>query len=93
MDKKLQDSIYGLVLAGTTVLASMLMRKLLEKGWKSVRKKEPPKNPESSEVDWSEAIAWTVATGVTVGMGRLMARRLAAAGWKALTGREAPEES
>ncbi|HUG39007.1 MAG TPA: DUF4235 domain-containing protein [Longimicrobiales bacterium] len=47
----------------------------------------PPENPAARSVDWSEAIAWTVATGVVVGLMRPVAERSAATGWRKVKGR------
>lgn len=76
-------NIVALVSAG---LAGIAVRNLLESGWEIVKREEPPQNPAARSVDWSEAVAWTVATGVTVGLGRLLAQRGAAAGWKKVRG-------
>lgn len=51
---------------------------------------EPPVNPADPETDWREAIAWTVATGVLVGVARLVARRGAAMAWQKLDGQLPP---
>lgn len=77
-------NIVALVSAG---LAGIAVRNLLESGWETVKRDEPPQNPAARSVDWSEAVAWTVATGVAVGLGRLLAQRGAAAGWKKVRGR------
>ncbi|MFP4349788.1 MAG: DUF4235 domain-containing protein [Thermodesulfobacteriota bacterium] len=75
---------------GTTILAGILARSTIEKSWKLATKKPPPVNPASPKVDWLEAISWTAATGIGVSLGRLAARRGAAAAWKRTTGRRPP---
>lgn len=76
-------NVVALVSAG---VAGIAVRNLLETSWEMVTHEEPPQNPAARSVDWSEALAWTVATGVAVGLGRLLAQRGAAAGWKKMSG-------
>ena len=71
------------------MLGGAMVRKGLEGAWKLAMHDDPPLDPSSREVAWREAILWTVASGVVIGLGRLIARRGAAAGWERLTG-EAP---
>lgn len=66
--------------------AGIAARQLMQAGWKTVRNGEPPENPAARSVDWTDAVSWTVATGVTVGLARLLAERGAAAGWKKVRG-------
>lgn len=79
-----ERKVWRLVASGSAVLAAVGTRKLLRGGWRRWRRGEPPENPADPSVGWGEAIAWTVATGVAVGLGRLIARRSAAAGWRLL---------
>lgn len=44
-------------------------------GYEHFTDSEPPKNPENPEVEWKEAIAWTICTAVIGGMARLLVRR------------------
>jgi hypothetical protein len=41
-------------------------------------------------VPWRDAILWTVATGVVVGLGQLLIRRGLESGWSRLTGEPPP---
>ncbi len=75
----------ALALASATV-AGIAVRNLLESEWEKLRKDEPPQNPAASAVGWGDAVAWTVATGVAVGLGRLIAQRGAAEGWRKMRG-------
>lgn len=81
------DKAWNIVALVSAGLAGIAVRNLLESGWEMVKRDEPPQNPAARSVDWSEAVAWTVATGVAVGLGRLLAQRGAAAGWKKVRGR------
>jgi hypothetical protein len=71
------------------MLGGVIVRQGLERGWKLAMHDDPPLDPSSREVSWRDAILWTIASGVAMGLGRLIARRGAAAGWERLTG-EAP---
>ncbi len=42
---------------------------------------DPPENPESHTTEWDDAILWTVASSLVVGVLRLVAKRGAAALW------------
>lgn len=75
--------------AGAAALGGVAVRQALTQAWKLAKDEDPPLDPSSWDVEWKDAIAWTIATGVVVGLGRLIARRGAAAGWERLLG-EAP---
>lgn len=84
-----KKTMWLLVGTGAAALGGMAVRKGLDQAWKLAKDEDPPLDPSSRDVDWKDAIAWTVATGVIMGLGRLLARRGAAAGWERLLG-EAP---
>ena len=81
-----EDHAWNLVAMVSATLAGIAVRNLLETGWEMVKHDEPPENPAARSVDWGDAIAWTVASGVAVGIGRMLAQRGAAAGWKKVKG-------
>ena len=81
---------WALFSTGAAILAGILARSTLKGGWKLITKKAPPANPASPKIGWTEAISWTAATGVGVSLGRLAAKRGAAAAWKRTTGRRPP---
>ena len=68
------------------VIAGILTRKGLTAIWKAARKSDPPSNPANPSTQWAEALAWTAASGVAVGIARLLASRGAAEGWRRYTG-------
>jgi hypothetical protein len=82
-----------LVSSVTAAAAGFVVRNGIELGWKAVRGEDPPKNPASYDVEWADAIAWTVTVGVCMGLGRLLAERGAASGWKRVKGRFPPLHS
>jgi hypothetical protein len=76
-------AVYGL--AATTV-ASIAARKALNATWKLSTGKTPPKNPEHPDVSMSEAVAFAVLSGVSVGIARMLASRKAAEYYRRSTG-------
>lgn len=76
--------LLALVSAG---LAAVAVRNLLEASWEWAKDQEPPQNPAARSTSWPEALAWTAASGLAVGLARLLAQRGAAAGWKKVRGR------
>lgn len=85
-----EDQAWNVVVLGAAIGAGIVTRSLLKAGWRRATGDEPPKNPAASSVGWGEALAWTAATGVAVGVARLLARRGAAAGWEKVKGEKAP---
>lgn len=84
-----RDEAWAAFAAGAAMLGGVVVRQALHQAWRLAKHEDPPLDPSSREVPWREAIVWTVATGAVVGLGRLIARRGAAAGWERLMG-EAP---
>jgi hypothetical protein len=77
---------WKLVGLGSGLAAAMVTRKALTAAWRGAKKEDPPANPASPSTSWPEAVVWATATGVALGVARLVAQRGAAAGWKAATG-------
>jgi hypothetical protein len=82
-----------LISTAAAAAAGFVVRNGIEYGWKLARGEDPPKNPAQHDVEWADAIAWTVTVGVCMGMGRLLAERGAASGWKHFTGKLPPMHS
>lgn len=70
----------------TGLAAAKATRKAMDVGWSKTRGGEPPRNPASRETDWSEAVAWAVASGIALGLARLLAARGTAKLWEKATG-------
>ncbi len=77
---------YSLLGLAATVGATMAARKAMTAGWKLSTGKKPPSNPEHPDVSMGEAVAWAVASGVAVGLARLLASRKAADYYRRSTG-------
>ena len=74
------------------LLAGVLVRKVLAWGWGrfSPSEHEPPLNPADRDIGWGEAITWSIAAGVGVGVARVVSDRLVASGWELATGQPPP---
>lgn len=81
-----EERAWNLVALGSTVLAGIAVRQLLQSSWETVTKEEPPTNPAAVSVSWAEALTWATAVGAAVGAARVLAERGAAAGWKKARG-------
>jgi hypothetical protein len=55
------------------LLAAVLVRAIVSQSWRAIKHDDPPKNPESEDTQWKEAILWTLATAMTAGIARLLA--------------------
>lgn len=70
--------------------AMLLTRQLLDRAWRLATGNDPPKNPEHPDVTMAEALAWAAASGVAVGVARMLATRKAANYWRRSTGELPP---
>lgn len=75
------------LLAG--VLSAMLARRLVGAVW-SRFKDDKPTDPGDPGVSWGTALQWAVASGVGVGVARVVAQRAAASAWQSATGAAPP---
>lgn len=85
------EEVWGLVAAGSAMLAGIVVRSFLNRSWKAITKQNPPLNPAARNTSWKEAIVWTVASGVAVSVAELIARRGADALWTKVAGQK-PEK-
>jgi hypothetical protein len=76
-------TLFGLA---ATLGATMAARKAMTATWKLSTGKQPPSNPEHPDVSMAEAIAWAAASGVAVGLARMLATRKAADYYRRSTG-------
>jgi Protein of unknown function (DUF4235) len=86
MGHAMEKTVWKLAATGAAVAAGMAVRTALMTMWRKVMKTEPPNNPADPATGWGEAIAWTAATGLVIGVARMAASRGAAAGWQRYTG-------
>jgi hypothetical protein len=60
---------------------------LLDKVWRKTKHSEPPADPASPGTPWAEALTWAAASGVAVGVTRLVATKGVATAKMKLTGK------
>ncbi|QNN54731.1 DUF4235 domain-containing protein [Nocardioides mesophilus] len=70
----------------STVVATVVARKALTTTWKVATGKKPPVNAAHPDVSVGEAVAWATASGVAVGLARMLASRKAAEYYRKSTG-------
>ena len=75
---------------GATVVAGIAARKAMTTSWKLATGKKPPSNPEHPDVSIAEAAAWAVASGIAVGLARMLASRKTAEYYRKSTGHLPP---
>ena len=75
---------------GSSLLAVLGTQKALTALWKGARHSDPPENPADPQTGWGEALAWTLFTGATAAVMKIIAARAAAAGWERATGDRPP---
>lgn len=63
---------------GGTALAAMATRRALAAVWEKSTRRAVPMNPNDEEIGLSEALAWTIVSGVGVAVVQLTVQRYAA---------------
>jgi hypothetical protein len=76
---------------GTGALTGFVTQRVIEFIWTAARGTKPPKVAADRSSPWPEAVSWAVATGIGVGVARLLAVRTAAALWEAAAHAPPPE--
>jgi len=72
-------------------VAGLIAQRTLEPVWRGLRRGMPPPATADRRSSWVEALSWAIATGVGMGVTRLLAVRSAAAVWEAATHELPPE--
>ncbi len=57
------------------VVGARIVQNLAGSGYHAITHLDPPKNPAHPDVEWKEAVAWTVFSGIVGGLARLFIRR------------------
>ncbi len=82
-----------LVADGAAIAAGMATRSAIKKGWRQLKKCDPPENPDSKDVTWVDALVWTALTGAAVGVSRMLITRYASLSLDRFTELEPPDDS
>ncbi len=79
------------VTVGLGALTGLVTQRALEAMWKVLRGSTPPKVAADRRSSWADALSWAVATGIGVGVARLLALRSAAVLWEAAVHEPPPD--
>lgn len=63
-------------------IAAQIAAKVVTRVWVKTTGKPPPAQPHSPDTGWAEAVGWSVVSGTSIGIARLVASRRAAGAWK-----------
>ena len=76
-----------LVGIATGIAVRKLSEKVLDVVWKRTKHSDPPADPASPGTPWVEALSWAAASGVAVGVSRLVTTKGLATAKLKLTGK------
>jgi hypothetical protein len=80
------SKIWSVFALAATLVAGLAARKAMTTSWRVATGKNPPQNPAHPDVSMGEAVAWAAASGVAVGLARMLASRKAADYYRKSTG-------
>ncbi len=69
------DRVKEFALAAGAFAASFLLKKILEEGYQTIYKEEPPNAIKDEEINWGKIIGWTIVSGVSAAAVRVLIRR------------------
>lgn len=64
-----------IVTAGVVLVATMVAKKATDGTWRFVTGKEAPNNPDDPDIDFKEAVIFTVLSGAVVAVLKMLANR------------------
>jgi hypothetical protein len=88
-----RERMWKLVSTLTGLLGGLVARKLIRATYGAVRKDTAPAtpfDPTKPGFSWPDALLWAAAAGIGLAIAKMMSARLAALGWKAVTGTPPP---
>ena len=71
----------------TGIVVRKVSMQLLDKVWRKTKRTEPPADPAAPGTPWLEALTWAAASGVAVGVSRLITTKGVATAKLKLTGK------
>lgn len=77
-----REQRWRIVSLSSAVLAAVVVRGGIQVVWKATRDDDPPLNPLREDGTWTDAVLFSLATGLSVGLARLAARSVAASVWE-----------
>jgi hypothetical protein len=88
---QVQKYTWKAIAVGTGALTGFATQRVIELMWTALRGSRPPKLAADRSSPWPDAVSWAVATGIGVGVARLLAVRTAAVLWEAAVHAPPPE--
>jgi hypothetical protein len=91
-----RERVWRLASTITGMLGGLLARKLIRTAYRALRKDTAPAtpfDPTKSGFSWPEALLWAAAAGIGLVVAKMTSARLAALGWKAVTGTPPPGQA
>jgi hypothetical protein len=91
MSDRQKQLSWKVVRYGTGALATMVAQRSITVLWRRVTSTPPPDNAADRDVTMTRALTWAIATGIGIGVMRLLAVRSAARTWEAATHETPPD--
>lgn len=67
--------LFAAIALAVPALADRIARRVAGRGYEAYTGEEPPRNPATPGVAWTQAIAWTALAGAIGGVARMASRR------------------
>lgn len=75
------------------VLAGILTRSALKKGWEHTTGEPAPGTKNAPQAPLRQSVVWAAVSGLAVGVVKVLSQRAVASGWKAVKHDDPPTES
>lgn len=69
------ENLKELALAAGAFAASFILKKMLEEGYQTLYKEDPPNAIKDEEVNWGKVIGWTIVSGISAAAIKVLVRR------------------
>lgn len=89
----IQRRVWRFIVLAAGVLSAAAVRQLAVASWHALRRDEPPVHPSQRHVRLRDALTWAVSIAVGAAVAKVLAERVAAAGWEKATGAAPPDPS
>lgn len=83
-----EQHLYAVTTLAAAALAEIVTRQLVQGGWKIAYGVRPPNNPAARDVSWTDALVFSAATGLLVGLARVIGKKAATSAMEARLGRK-----
>ncbi len=87
----LQEKVWQATALGVGALTTAGVRAVASRAWRASKDEDPPAHPTGRDVRLRDALVWGVALAVGAAVARVLAERLAAAGWEKALGAPPPD--